>query len=296
MTEPRRPASPTPSEPSSPSSPHSQKGNHSELLPTSERESSARAPAGPAAPRPRPPRTAEPDTAETCLLRALRARTSEERETFAARGLARVDDDDEMTALLLRQLYLVHLDRRDYESALGVAEEMVELGELGDVARQDAARAAMGLDKIDVAAGHLRIAARVCPPDRRAFHFATLGALLRFGGKPQEAVEAFSKASRWSTKERSLYRAQQVLAERDARLTPSADLSSLRASLEELESGRGYALWVLGEICALLGDREASRSYLTRFLSRLSDASPAKCLALRGEIARAEALLQELSA
>ena len=245
---------------------------------------------------PLPPRMAVPETQETCLLRALRASSTEERDLFAHRGLSRPSDDPEMTALLLRQLYLVHLERLEYGDALRVADEMVELGELGDVARQDAARAAMGLGLVEIAAGHLRIAARICPTDRRAFHLGTLGALLRFGGRPQEAVDAFSRASRWATKDRSLYRAQQVLCETEAQLELSANPESLRQNLESEEGARGYTLWVLGELCALLGDREASRRYLTSFLSRTAGASPAKSLALQGEIARAEALLHELSA
>jgi tetratricopeptide (TPR) repeat protein len=154
----------------------------------------------------------------------------------------------------------------------------------------------MGLGQLEVAAGHLRIAARICPPDRRAFHWATLGALLRFSGRAREAIEAFAKASRWATKDRSLYRAQQALCEAAAELAPSADLSGLRQSLESGEAHKGYTLWVLGELCALLGDAKASREYLTSFLSRTHGASPAKNLALKGEIAHAEALLQKLSA
>jgi len=245
---------------------------------------------------PLPPRSASHQSAESCLLRALRAKNSEEKELFAHRGLSQTGSDLEMKALLLRQLYLVHLDRSEYAQALALAEEIIDTGELGDIARQDAARAALGLGQADVAAEHLRIAAAICPVDRRAFHWGTLGALLRFEGRPTEAVEAFGRASRCATKDAPLYRAQLVLAEREARVQPSSDLQTLRQNLESAESGRGYKLWVLGEICALIGDREASRKYLTHFLSRTSNASPAKSLALRGEIAWAQTLLQRLSA
>lgn len=261
MTEPRRPDSPSPAELS-----------------------------------PLPPRTAEAETAETCLLKALRAATLKQRERWARQGLARTSDDPELEALLLRQLYLVALERQEDRLALQLAEEMIELGELGDIARQDAARAALGCGNLDAAVGHLRIAARICPEDRRAFHWATVGALLRFGGRYPEAIQAFSRARRWATQDRTLYQAQLVLTECAASLQPSTQLTQLREHLESLESQHGYTEWVLGELCALLGDRPASRRYLTRFLSRLHEAPRAKYLALQGEIARAKALLQELSA
>lgn len=245
---------------------------------------------------PLPPRSAQAETPESCLLRALRASTTEERELYARRGLSRARDDEELTALLLRQLYLVHLDRLEYEEALQVAEEMIESGELGDIARQDAARVAVGLGRLEEAASHLRIAARICPLDRRSFHWGTLGALLRFNGHPKEAIDAFKRATRWAQRDRALYRAQQILAEQEAALPLSADLARLRESLESSETQRGYTLWVLGELCVLLGDRAAGREYLTRFLSRTAGSSSAKSLALRGEIAHAEELLHKLSA
>jgi len=215
---------------------------------------------------------------------------------MASRGLSRGSDDPELIALLLRQLYLVRMEEQNYAEALLLASEMVDLEELGDIARQDAARAAVGLSDYETAIGHLRIASRISPADRRAFHLATLGALLRLAGRAREAAATLGKATRWAQKDRALYRAQEALAAREAGIEQEVDWLSLRKELETLESLRGYSLYILGELCALLGDRAASRDYLERFLRRLEGAPLIKQLALKGELGRARALLLELSA
>lgn len=245
---------------------------------------------------PRPLARAEVSAAE-CLLRALRATTPEERDHHASLGLlAEAEDDREMTALLLRQRYLAEFASGRFEEARTTANEVVALEELGDVARQDAARAALAVGALDEAVEHLRIATRVCPPTRRSFHFATLGAYLRFGGRLDEAIVAFEKAVRFATKERPFYRAQQALAEVALGRPPHKDLSVLREELEGLESERGYRLWILGELCSLLGDEAASRRYLTAFVERVHAAPLEKSVALAGELRRAEEILARRSA
>jgi tetratricopeptide (TPR) repeat protein len=227
----------------------------------------------------------------------MRAETPEERERLAHQGLARPDADDaELRALLLRQLYSSYLERSELSAALEVAAEMVELEALGDIARQDAARVAHALGKIDVAAAHLRVAARVCPPDRRSFHLATLGALLRFAGRLDEALVEYRRAVRWAKRDRDLYRGQLVLVERAAGLPTSDDLAELRERLADSDTPKGYSLWVLGELSLLLGDHAAARAYLGSFLERLSGAPRAKRLTLAAEVAHARALLERLPA
>lgn len=250
----------------------------------------------------------EAKDAADCLLQALGTKSPEEKRRFADQGLgllnggpgiggepARDEEDYELMALLLRQKYLAEIEEGNDSAALRVAEQMVELGTLGDVARQDAARAALGVDDLDAAIGHLRIAARVCPPDRRAFHFAHLGTLLRFDGQVDQAVEAFKKAIRWATEDRDLYLAQQALAEVALGHT-TADLEGLRERLEGDDPMKAYSLWVLGELCLVLGDTESGATYLKRFLSRQTGAPRAKALALKGEVAHASALLRQISA
>lgn len=244
------------------------------------------------------------------LLLALSTRSPDQKRYFARSGLELLkkgpgiaglpstlddEDDDELVALLLRQIYLAELEEGNDEAALRLAEQMVDLGTLGDVARQDAARAAVATGDIDVAIGHLRIAARVCPAGRRAFHYAHLGSLLRFDGKIEEAVEAFHKARHWATEDRDLYRAQLALAEAAAGRT-NADLQELRDCLENEAEQKAYALWVLGELCVLLGDPARGSDYLQQFLERQKSAPRAKSLSLRGEVEHASALLKEISA
>lgn len=258
---------------------------------------SRRSPPGDPPGLPLPPRRGRAETPEACLLRALRAGKTEEREHFAQMGLRELerssDEDDELRALLLKQLYTARMERGRYHEALDIAEEVIEIGTLADVGRQDAARAALALGHVDEAAEHLEIAARVAPSDRRAFHWATLGAWLRFAGRAGEAEHAFREASQAARVDRSLYSAQLALVEFDAGRKSTRDLSALRSELEGAESQRGYSLWVLGELCARTGDRDAAKSYMAAFLERLEGASPVKCLALRGEIARAEALVAD---
>lgn len=244
----------------------------------------------------------------TFLLQALGTKKSEEKRAFAERGLrllgggpgiggepAEDAEDYEMMSLLLRQKYLAEIEDGQDAEALRVAERMIELGTLGDVARQDAARAALGVDDMDAAIGHLRIAARVCPPERRAFHYAHLGTLLRFDGQVEQALDAFRKAIRWATEDRDLYLAQQALTEVEKGHT-TADLEQLRDRLENYDPMKAYSLWILGELCVVLGDNESGAIYLKRFLSRQTDAPRAKALSLKGEMAHASALLRQISA
>lgn len=243
------------------------------------------------------PRAAEAGIATTFLLRALRTEDLSEKQRLATQGLTRPGaDDDETRALLLRQLYLVHLEREEFDEALETAEEIVDLESLGDIARQDAARAALGAGEFERALGHLGIAAEVCPPERRAFHLGTKGALLRFAGRPGDAIAVFDEAARLATGDRALYRAQLALSEVAAGREPRFSLGEIYAELERERPLKGYTLWVLGELAGLLGNPTASRDYLMRFVTRLSRAPRAKTLALAGEMAHAQALLDRLSA
>lgn len=231
------------------------------------------------------------------LFRALRATDLDEKRAAAEAGLERFeateDDDEELKALLLRQLYLVELERGDLEEAYEIASCMVDLEALGDIARQDAARAALALGRFDDALGHLRVAARVCPPGRRSFHYAHLGALLRFAGQLEPAIEAFTKAGRWATEDRTLVLAQKALTERAAGQV-TANLRDLRDQLEAQVERKAYALWILGELSFILGEERPAADYLRQFLDRLEGAPRAKSLSLQGEIAHAQKLLTQI--
>src|SRR5690606_29849447 len=118
------------------------------------------------------------ETAEVWLRKATLAQGSRQRASFARKGLrARGGREPTLRAMLLRQVYLSFMEDRRFDRALTVAEQIVDLDVMPDVARQDAARACLGLDAVENAVGHLRIACRVCPASRRAFHAWTLGSV-----------------------------------------------------------------------------------------------------------------------
>jgi tetratricopeptide (TPR) repeat protein len=235
----------------------------------------------------------EPRDPAGSLLRAMGSKEAARKRSFAEKGLRALtpEDDEELQGLLLRQVYLADIEEGHDLQALQIASEMIELGTLGEIARQDAARAALGAQDIEAAIGHLRVATQVCPPERRAFHYGHLGALLRFDGQAEEAAQAFEKALRWANTHHLLYQAQRALA-LVAAGAPSDDLDTLRTQLESQEDRPAYSLWVLGELCLLLGDLETGRSYLRLFLARQEGAPRAKSLALKGEIDHATTLLR----
>ena len=144
-------------------------------------------------------------TPELLLRKATLARTSGTRAKYAARGLAVSPGLDRTTrALLLRQLYLSHMEARSFAEALQIAEQMIQADIMPDVARQDAARACLGLGERERAVEHLRLASRVSPPARRAFHLWTLGSVLYLMRNHREAAGALLRASRWGTTRVSL--------------------------------------------------------------------------------------------
>src|SRR5687768_2711527 len=114
------------------------------------------------------------------LRLALQAGSPRERARFARRGLdaAPSDVDPDTQVLLLRQLYLAHLDSHRYRDAAEVAVEMSEIGPLKDVAHCDASRAFYGAGEIEAAIAHQRLAARWAPASRRSFQYWSLATLL----------------------------------------------------------------------------------------------------------------------
>jgi tetratricopeptide (TPR) repeat protein len=237
---------------------------------------------------------AEPTTPELYLRKATLARTSGLRAKYAARGLSHDGTVSTTTrAMLLRQLYLSQMEARGFAEALAVAEQMIALDVMPDVARQDAARACLGLGERDKAIEHLRIASRVGPASRRAFHLWTLGSVLYLAGRHREAIGALSRASRWGTTDRPLYQAQLALS-RIACGESSDDLSELRERLADAPCGQGYGQFVLGELAFQLGDYRGARQYLRGFVKRSTSGRVALAVALEGEIARAKLLLSRI--
>jgi tetratricopeptide (TPR) repeat protein len=237
--------------------------------------------------------TAEPPAPELFLRRATLARTSGSRAKYAERGLAHDSVDRTTRALLLRQLYLSHMEGRRFDQALEVAEQMVHTDVMPDVARQDAARACLGLEDREHAVEHLRLASRVSPPARRAFHLWTLGSVLYLMGRHREAAGALSRAARWGTTDRPLYFAQLALA-RLAAGERAVGLGTLRERLADAPCGQGYGQFVLGELAFSEGDYDSARQYLRLFVKRSTSGRVALEVALAGEIAHARRLLRAM--
>jgi tetratricopeptide (TPR) repeat protein len=233
-------------------------------------------------------------TPELMLRKATLARTAGMRAKYAARGLSHDGTVDETTrAMLLRQLYLSQMEGRRFAEALEVAEQMVTLAVMPDVARQDAARACLGLGDRARAIEHLRLASRVSPPSRRAFHLWTLGSVLYLAGNYREAIGALLRASRWGTTDKPLYQAQVALA-RLANGENADDLQGLRERLADAPCGQGYGQFVLGELAYNTGDFPAAREYLRGFVKRSTTGRVALAVALEGEVGRARRLLTRM--
>jgi hypothetical protein len=226
------------------------------------------------------------------LEKATLARTAGLRAKYATRGLSRSGSDPTTQAMLLRQLYLAHMEGRRFEDALNVAEQMVDTGVMPDVARQDAARACLGLGAAEQAVKHLRIASRVAPASRRAFHLWVLGTTLYLMERPRDAVSVLSRAARWGTTAKPLYLAQVALARRAAGDTVP-DLGEVRERLEAAPCGQGYGQFVLGELAFAQADYATAIRYLTGFVRRTTSGRVALAVGLSAEIRKAKQLLKE---
>jgi tetratricopeptide (TPR) repeat protein len=238
--------------------------------------------------------SAEPAVPELMLRKATLARTSGMRAKYAQRGLSHDGKVDRTTrAMLLRQLYLSHMEGRRFDAALAVAQDMVGLDVMPDVARQDAARACLGLGQREKAVEHLRLASRVSPASRRAFHLWTLGSVLYLSGRFDEAIGALLRAARWGTTDRPLYQAQLALSH-VCKGEPAGDLAKLRSKLAEAPCGQGYGQFVLGELAYHAGDHRAAQEYLRAFVKRSTTGRVALAVALEGEIARSKLLLSRM--
>lgn len=233
-------------------------------------------------------------TPEALLRKATLAKTSGLRAKYAQRGLeCRTGVDRTTRVMLLRQLYLSDMEKRLFDNALKVARDMISLSVMPDVAHQDAARACLGLGDVENAVHHLRLAGRVCPPSRRAFHLWTLGSVLYLHGDYVAAMGVLARAARWGTTDKPLYQAQVALA-RLAGGDTAADLRRVRERLEDAPCGQGYGQFVLGELSYHLGDFSAARTYLRTFVKRSTGGRVALQVALAGEIAKARRLLARL--
>lgn len=237
----------------------------------------------------------EAPSAEAMLERAMRAQTPRARGIWARRGLALKGPLDRTTqSMLLRQLYLTHFEERRFRRAIEVAEQIVALGVLPDVAHQDAARACQAAGDVEGAAGHLRLAARNGPPSRKAFHCWTLGSVYFLAGRHAEAISALTRAARWGTTDKPLYNGHLAIV-RCAAGEKVTGLGALIERLSEAPAGQGYGRFVLGQLAFHDGQRSAARRWLEAFVKRSSSGRVAMAIALEGEIAMARRTLAALA-
>lgn len=230
---------------------------------------------------------------EALLMQARAAESPAQRAKYATGGLSQPRLASETQALLLRQLYLAHLESERYEDAKKIAEQMLELGLLGDVALHDASRACLALGDATSAVRYLRTATRSGPASRRAFHLSCLGSLYLHLGQFAEAARVLRRAVRWATEEKPLYRAQLALALKA--LGEPVDLAEAFSVLEALRRRSGYAEYVLGELALALGKRSYAKNALQTFVSTAEAASISVRAGLRCELLRAKDLLAQLS-
>lgn len=235
-------------------------------------------------------------TPEDHLKRAMAAEDPTTRARWATEGLAHPDPiDDTTNAMLLRQLYLAHFAQEHFERAYDLAEQAIAFDVLVDVVHQDAARARQALGDVDGAVQHLRLAARLAPPSRRAFHHWTLGSVLFLAGRHDEAIASLERAARWGTTDKPLYQGHLALAKCSAG-HPVRDLGPLIERLEACPAGQGYGRFVLGQLAYQSQRFADARSHLQSFVERTERGQPAMRMAMAREIEMAEATLRELDA
>ena len=196
--------------------------------------------------------------------------------------------------MLLRQLYLSHFEARKFTLAREVALQAIELDVMSDVLHQDAARAAMADGDLEQALIHMRMAARRGPASRRPFHLWTLGGTLFLAHRYAEAISSLTRATRWGTRDKPLYRAHLALA-RLAFGEPLFDLQETIDSLAHAPCGQGYGRFVLGHLAYAAGAWEAARRYLDAFVRRTEAARPAMGIALEPEMRMARATLSKMA-
>ncbi len=228
---------------------------------------------------------------EAFLDKALRAGDAGLRAKYATRGLSHPTVERDTQVLLLRQLYLAHLEREQLSEARTIAEQMTSLQELSEVAHHDAARACIGLGDLQAAARHFRVAARSGPANRRALHYWSIGRMAYLQGDHAQAAAAFARAVRWGVDNQALYRAHEALAKHH--LGQDVDLRRAYEVLGAVEPLPLYAEFVGAAILVQLGEVRLASSLLRQFLRQARASALETAVGLRAEIRCAEDWLSE---
>jgi hypothetical protein len=195
--------------------------------------------------------------------------------------------------LLLRQVYLAHLENRHFGEAAAIARQMAELGALQDLAHHDASRALAALGDLDGAVAEQRLAARSAPAERRSFQYWSLATILQFAGDHTAAIGALERGERWAREDRPLLRAHRAWIRLEAG-EPVRRIDAIIAELETAKCREGYGQLVLGMLRRAMGDRRRAAVHLRAFLRRNAAIDAAKAITLREELRRARLVLAEL--
>jgi uncharacterized protein HemY len=140
---------------------------------------------------------------------------------------------------------------------------------------------------------HLRLAARLAPPARRAFHWWTLGSLFFLAHRYSDAIAALSRAARWGTRDKPLYQGHLALAKLAAGIKVRG-LTTLIHRLAGCPAGQGYGRFVLGHLAARAERWDEARDYLESFVERTTRGHAAMATALQGEVELARETLASL--
>lgn len=189
-------------------------------------------------------------TPEAGLVRARFATQPSARAKYAREGLSSASRVSETRWLLLRQLYLAHLEVGELAQARQVAHEMLQFPPLADVAWHDLARAALAAEQWEEARNGFIEAARMAPQARKFDHIFALARIQAHLGSPEAAL-------------RELQRAQRTRRRQDpAGCLFAAEVVWQSATQEGAERGmwaRAYQTLAIQEQRPLLGDHLAAR-------------------------------------
>jgi hypothetical protein len=131
------------------------------------------------------------------LRKARAAKGAVTRAKYARAGLAQSPEDAETRWLLMRQLYISHLEQGALPSARGVATEMINVfSEVEDVARFDLARVHLAAQEWDAARQQLVAGENAAPASRKWDHGFTRARLEAVLGQPELALELVEAAGR----------------------------------------------------------------------------------------------------
>lgn len=243
----------------------------------------------------RPAEAVSPSSAADFLRLALEAPDGASRVHLATCGLALDSSelDPDTRVLLLRQIYRSHLESHRLNDAVEVAEQMVAVGALRDIAHHDASRARAALGDWEGAIRAERAATRHAPVQRRSFHWWSLGTLQHWAGDVDGAVRSFARAERWAQRDRALIRAHAAYARLSAGMAVPG-LGQIVTDLEKSKAREGYGQWLLGMIAHELGDRRKAAVHLRAWLRRHAAPDEAKTITLREELRRARVALADI--